>query len=157
MPNEIRQIKCYVDGSYSKSQPEVYGWGVSIYNDSGLKLDEVYGHGTEFIESWQIGGECEAVLQALEYAALYGVTDVVLYHDYIGLSHWAQGTWKTNKDVSKRYKAAYCQLENQLYQIARKNNQHFNIQFVKVKGHSNNMGNDDADRLANMGRAMYYN
>ena len=65
---------------------------------------------------------------------------IVIYHDYQGISSWANDEWKANNDLTKSYK--------DFIKNARKN---LEIGFVKVKGHSNDKYNDWADRLAKKG------
>ena len=76
--------------------------------------------------------------QALEVVDdLKGIRDIEIYYDYEGISAWAEGRWKTNKDGTIAYKKAYDELS-----------EFVNVTFCKVKGHSGDKYNDMADRLA---------
>lgn len=55
----------------------------------------------------------------------------------MGIKSWALGEWKTNIEITKKYKAFYDSIKDEL-----------KVTFVKVKAHSNDEYNDLADRLA---------
>lgn len=147
-------LKAYTDGSFSKNKPEVYGWGVAIHDDKDYLIDSISGTGNKFIESWQIGGECEAVLRIMTYvlnsSQYKNISILEINYDYIGVEKWALGQWKAKKDVSQEYVKDFLDLKRQL--MAR----NIMVHFVKVKGHSGNKGNDKADELASGAVNLYY-
>lgn len=64
---------------------------------------------------------------------------MILYFDYEGIEKWCIGAWKTNKVGTINYKKYYDSIKENL-----------NVKFVKVKAHSGNKYNDEADRLAKL-------
>lgn len=148
----MSKIIFYTDGSYNKKNSKVYGWASYIIDESDLKTS-ISGTGHEFIESWQIGGECEAVLQSLKYFLKNNLfkkyKTIEIRYDYLGVEKWATGEWKRNKNVSKNYAKQFKELK--LYCLAH----NVNITFTKVKGHSGILGNDIADDLAKKAIAEY--
>ena len=61
----------------------------------------------------------------------------VLYFDYEGIEKWCTGVWKTNKTGTIDYKKYYDSIKDKL-----------NVKFVKVKAHSGDKYNEEADKLA---------
>ena len=147
-------LKAFTDGSYSKNLPDVYGWAVAIYKEDKL-IDVLNGTGNQFIESWQIGGECEAVLQIMNHIIaneIYlDIDKLEIHYDYLGVEKWAEGQWKAKKKVSQDYVKQFNNLKLQLM------NNGVLTNFVKVKGHSGNEGNETADQYAKQAVLDYYN
>lgn len=128
----------YVDGSYSGG---VYGWGMAIYYHGKL-FDTFFGRGRseDAAELHNVAGEIEAAMEAARWAQASG-EDIVICHDYIGLSEWAEGRWKANKELTKKYAAFMKPYLNQ-------------ITFKKVSGHTGVPGNEAADQLAKKGAGL---
>lgn len=143
-------LKIYVDGSYKPSvNPDVAGWAFSAYNEYGALLHSSYGLVKNPV-SRQIDGELQATLEALKWVQsnkekyLPKGGKVVIFHDYEGIGRWARNEWKTNTDLTKRYK----QSVNELMLDLISGEPSIEVLFSWVKGHSNNAGNDLVDRLA---------
>src|SRR5699024_2093642 len=125
----------YVDGSF-KEKDMAYGSGVVYMTKNGIE---------EFYERYEdsfachrnVSGEVKASELAIQKAIEDGKEKIYIYHDYQGISSWAEGEWKANNHLTKSYKAF---IENAKKKIE--------IHFVKVKGHSNDKYNDLADKLA---------
>lgn len=122
----------YVDGSYINGR---YSWGMAIYR-RGVLIDTFSGIGKskDASELHNVAGEIEGAMEAAKWAATNG-EKVVICHDYIGLSEWAAGRWKTNKDLTKYY----AQFMKPYLDL---------ISFKKVAGHTGVQGNELADKLA---------
>ncbi|MGO3018511.1 MAG: ribonuclease H1 domain-containing protein [Anaerococcus sp.] len=128
-------VIAYVDGSF-KEKDMAYGSGVVYMTKDGIE---------EFYERYEdsfachrnVSGEVKASELAIEKAIEDGKEKIYIYHDYQGISSWAEGEWKANNELTKSYKAF---IENAKKKIE--------IHFVKVKGHSNDKYNDLADKLA---------
>lgn len=134
-PTDNRTLHIYVDGSFKPSS--VYaGWGwAATQNNQVIATGK--GKTGNPAESRNIDGEVEAALQALSYANSKEIP-CIIYHDYQGISSWANGEWKTKSNIARTY-------IERLKQIT------VPYRFTKVKGHSGNEWNDLADKLANEG------
>ncbi len=122
----------YVDGSYINNE---YSWGMAIYRHGKL-IDTFSGKGksVDAVQLHNVAGEIEGAMEAAKWAAANG-EEIVICHDYIGLSQWALGHWKTNKELTK----AYAEFMKPYLSL---------ITFKKVAGHTGVAGNELADRLA---------
>ena len=135
-PEDELIAEAWVDGSFNAAD-EIYGWGAYIC--CGGETFELSGTGwePEMASMRNVAGEITASEETIRWAIARGIRTVVIYHDYEGIAKWCTGEWKTNKEGTIRYKAFYESVKDRL-----------NIQFVKVKGHSGNAGNDRADKIA---------
>lgn len=77
-------------------------------------------------------------INSLDWAISNSYDKIRIYHDYEGLSKWIRGEWKANSDIAKTLIAIY---QSKFDGI-------IDVEFEKVKGHSNNTYNDKADELA---------
>lgn len=136
------ELKVYCDGSYLPKYPKYSGWGYYILDDDDVLH---YDCGKVECESRNIDGECHAVVSALKhiYRNYEDVKNISVYYDYIGIQKWADGEWKTNKNVSINYKKNIDKIKKRL------NNT--NIIWIKVKSHSGNTWNDAVDLLCKKG------
>lgn len=123
----------YVDGSYVRQQ---YSWGFAVYVDGALTYTKNgVGEDQEAAKLHNVAGEIEGTVQAVLWAQAQGIERIVIHHDYIGISEWAEKRWKTNNEITRRY-AAFME-------------PHLNaVRFEKVAGHTGVAGNELADRLA---------
>lgn len=137
-------IIAYVDGSYNLNE-KIYGAGAVYITKDGE--EELYATFTDdFYKHRNVAGEVKASELAIKKALDEKAKKIVIYHDYQGISSWANDEWKANNDLTKSYK--------DFIKNARKN---LEIGFVKVKGHSNDKYNDWADRLAKKGAQVETN
>ena len=123
----------YVDGSFLNGR---YGWGFAAYRD-GVLIHTANGFDDkeEAAALHNVAGELKATIEAVRWAKVEGFSPITIYHDYAGISEWALGHWKTNRDLTRRY-ADY---------ISR----HLSwVNFCKVTGHTGVVGNEMADKLA---------
>lgn len=129
----------FVDGSY-KSDSKEYSYGLCVIN---IKTNEVlhqeYGKGEdeESTTMRNVAGEILGAMKAVEYGIENKKEEISIAYDYFGIEMWAKGTWKRNKKMTQAY---HEYMKSQMEKIK--------INFVKIKGHSNNIGNDLADELA---------
>ncbi|WP_297280960.1 ribonuclease H family protein [uncultured Anaerococcus sp.] len=128
-------VIAYVDGSYNQKL-KVYGSGV-VYITDGKEKELMKSYDDSYHIHRNVAGEVKASELAISEAIKDKKDHIVIYHDYQGIASWADGSWKTNNDLTKSYK--------RFIDDARKN---IKISFVKVKGHSNDKYNDRADILA---------
>lgn len=130
----------YVDGSFNKDK-KLCGSGIVFLNDinDDKPITTVNFPSEDEYNMWNIQGECEACIRAIEIAILENYSEIHIYHDYQGISSWAKKEWKAKNDYTKGYVKRFDELSKKI-----------NIEFVKVKGHSKDKWNDEADRLAKM-------
>jgi ribonuclease H-related protein len=128
-------LHVYVDGSYN-SQTEKYSYAfvavranVIEYIESGASIDSVNSN------IRQIAGELEAAVKAVEYAIEIGDKQVVIFHDYEGVSHHATGFWERREESSVRY-------YNKMKDLMSKD---IEVIFVKVDSHTGDLYNELAD------------
>lgn len=130
------QAIAYVDGSYNVNTG-AYSAGVVFFYEGEQHNFCRKGEDEEMAQMRNVAGEILGACAAMEEAANRGVRELILVHDYQGISSWCTGEWKTNKEGTKAYKAYFDSLQDRLV-----------IQFRKVKGHSGDAYNDLADELA---------
>lgn len=130
------ELIAYVDGSYCAETGEFSCGVVLLLPEEDVCLSQKYDD-PPLAEMRNVAGEIKGAETAMRYALEHGYQKAVIHHDYEGIAKWALGQWKTNKDGTKAYKTFCDSLAGRL-----------NIEFVKVKGHSNNKYNDMADALA---------
>ena len=140
-------MEIYTDGSFNKKRSmNVSGYSVIIIKEEledSYLVDIISGVTTEpeYTSMWNVGGEIWAVITGLDYVInKYNPTDIKIYHDYIGLSMWVNDKWKTKKAATYVY-AKYVKEFKKSHEIT----------FIHVKGHSNNLLNDVADKYAKLG------
>lgn len=141
--NNLDYVKVYVDGTFYNN---MYGGGYVvmdpqdkiIYQDCGIGISD-----PELLGMRNISGEMTAAMRATSWVDTH-VGRGIIVHDYIGLSKWVTGEWKTNK----KYTQMYANYMKPFYTLDI-------IKFEWVKGHTNVVGNEIADRLAK--EAVKYN
>ncbi|MDX9917236.1 MAG: ribonuclease H family protein [Gudongella sp.] len=126
----------YVDGSYD-AETGTYSYGIVI-----LTLNEkitMSGRETDrdMARMRNVAGELKGAMEAMSWAVENGFKKLRIYYDYSGIEEWANGLWKTNKEGTKAYKEYYDSVTEKLQ-----------IEFVKVKAHSGDEYNEEADSLA---------
>ena len=131
----------YVDGSFKESAGK-FSYGVVFFShgEDGNICEQHFCKGftnPELLEMRNVSGEIMGAAQAMKSAKEMGLGEITIYHDYEGIAKWCQGLWKANKPWVQKYKAFYDEISKEL-----------KVNFVKVKGHSNDKYNDLADELA---------
>lgn len=129
-------VKAYVDGTFYEGK-----WGGGyvilnpdgdiIYQDCGIGIDE-----PDLNAMRNISGEMSAAMHATLWIDKH-VGKGIIVHDYTGLSKWVTGEWNTNKPFTQ----TYADFMRPFYTLEI-------IDFEWVKGHTNVIGNEIADRLA---------
>lgn len=135
------KIAIYVDGSFKTiNEHQLIGSAYVVVNEDGStverKVAKEYEAGTH---SRNITGELNAVYGAVAYALQNNVSEVNIYHDLEGSAHWANKTWKAKKPETQKY-------ANYINRVRMEKG--LTINFIHVKGHSGNMFNEVADKLA---------
>ena len=135
------KITIYVDGSFKTiNGHDLVGSAYVVVNPDGStverKVAKEYEAGTH---SWNVTGELNAVYGAVAYALQNNVSEVNIYHDLEGSAHWANKTWKAKKPETQKYANYINRVRNEKGLV---------INFIHVKGHSGDMFNEVADKLA---------
>jgi len=134
--NSNSKATAYVDGSYNEATGE-YGSGAVIFHDSKEHRFKEKFNDPQNKTMRNVAGELEATKKAINYCVDNNISKVDIYYDYSGIEEWANGNWKTNKPGTKAYKEFYDSVKDKV-----------DVNFIKVKAHSNNKYNDVADQLA---------
>lgn len=126
----------YVDGSYNNATQEFSYGMVIFYQGEELHFSQKV-ESIDLASMRNVAGEIKGAEAAMRFAIEHGCAKIKIYHDYEGIARWCLGEWKTNKEGTKAYKAFYDTIKDKVQ-----------VEFVKVKGHSNDKYNDIADSLA---------
>lgn len=136
----METIDIYVDGSFDKSRATAK-WafiavkdGKKVFSDSGIITDP------EIVEGWQIGGEIQAVIEAIKWSKTNSFKALIA-HDYNGLyfwvaDSWGEKAWRTNKSYNKKYREFVL------------SNRNWVQGFRKVDAHTGDFWNEMVDGLA---------
>ncbi|WNF89787.1 viroplasmin family protein [Vagococcus fluvialis] len=139
-PTKPADVQLYVDGSWNDRKSQ-YGWGfVLVVDEKSISSGFGKGNNSKYLKQQQIGGEVVAVLQGLDRAVYKGCKHAEIVYDYLGIEMWATGEWQAKSDIASAY----------VHYLKEYNNE-IDISFKKVKSHSGNKFNDQADRLAKKG------
>lgn len=131
-----REAVAYTDGSYNVSNGH-FSYGIVFFH-KGEKLTFSQEFDIPELSSMRnVAGEIAGATRAMEYCVENGIKSLEILYDYEGVEKWCTGAWKTNKPGTIAYKASYDKFKELL-----------KVTFTKVKGHSGNKYNDEADRLA---------
>jgi ribonuclease H-related protein len=136
MDIETKTIRAYIDGSYSK-QLGKYAYGCVLID--GNVITRLSGSGTSDIDSnlWNVTGELNGAVKAIEWSIENNFKRLIIFYDYEGIAKWASGEWKAKKEGTKQYIEALHKYKKLI-----------DIEFIKVKAHSGDKFNEEADRLA---------
>ncbi len=134
---QLGRFVAFIDGSYEESK-KTYGSGIYIItpDNKEIKLSKK-GNNPLLIDQRNVVGEIIAAHSAIDWALSNGADKLTLFYDYEGIEHWADGSWKTKNPLTARYKETIDEIKDII-----------NLEFYKVKGHSNNKYNDIVDSLA---------
>lgn len=126
----------YVDGSFSLDDFS-YSYGIVFITTDGKEFISGKDNDEELSSMRNVSGEIKGAMEAMKLAIEKGKRTLYLYYDYAGIENWAMGTWKVNKDGTKKYKDFFDSIKDKLV-----------VKFIKVKSHSGVEYNEKADRLA---------
>ena len=133
----------YVDGSYNVKTKR-FGYGIVLFTDAvnpdgtpqEIRLSKSFSQ-EDLAEMRNVAGEIMGAAQAMKTARALGLKELVIYHDYEGIAKWCTGEWKAKKEWTKKYKAFYDEISQDLA-----------VTFQKVEAHSGDHYNEIADQLA---------
>lgn len=137
------KIKAYVDGSFDPSLGK-YAYGCIIL-DGDECLAELCGSGDspEGVKQRNVAGEMIAAMLAAQWALKNNCEELDIYYDYTGIENWALGKWKTNNELTRKYKETMMAW-----------GQRVKISFHKVAAHTGDHYNELVDKLAKKGLTM---
>ncbi|NMA49067.1 MAG: RNase H [Tissierellia bacterium] len=131
-----KELKAYVDGSYDLETGS-YSYGVVIIQNGFKQTLSGREQDPEMAAMRNVAGEIKGAMCAMQWAIENNKKSLYIYYDYTGIENWAKGNWKTNKKGTKEYREYYNSIKDKL-----------NVEFRKVKAHSGDQYNDEADQLA---------
>jgi len=129
-------IIAYVDGSYDIKTHQ-YGSGVVILWKGEKQTFSFKGDTPILAEMRNVAGEIIGAQKAMEFAVENKAKKIIIYYDYEGIEKWCTGAWRAKKEGTQMYAKAY-----------EKMRQEIDIEFVKVRAHTGEKYNEEADVLA---------
>ena len=93
------------------------------------------GNDPDLVEMRNVAGEIKDSEETIKRAIELGIKNIDIYYDYEGIHKWSTGEWKTNKFETKKYFEFFQVIKSKI-----------NVNFLKVKAHSEDEGNDEADK-----------
>lgn len=126
----------YVDGSFNP-KTEDYSFGaVLFYEGKELRFKKKY-EKDEFSVHRNVAGEIKGAGFIINYCINHNIKNLDLYYDYEGIHSWYSGLWKANTPIAQKY-----------VEFAKSARSKINVNFIKVKSHTNVYYNDIVDMLA---------
>lgn len=134
---EEGRLLAYVDGSFDVAIGK-YAFGCVILTPDGEIIRESgNGDNPESLAIRNVAGEMLGAMTAVRWAIKNGYDTIELRYDYEGIEKWATGAWKAKNALTQKY-AEYMQRQKRYIKIS----------FQKVKAHSGDYYNEEADKLA---------
>lgn len=134
---ENSAVIAYVDGSYSDIERK-YSFGCILITPIGEVIKKSgCGDDPNAVSARNVAGELQGTMFAVKYASDLGFKKIIIRHDYLGISKWFTGEWKSKDVITKKYVEFMMKLNN-----------HIEISFEKVSAHSGDKYNEEADKLA---------
>lgn len=129
-------LQIYVDGSYDAAT-NMFSYGMVVLQDGCERAFYEKIEDEELAAMHNVAGEIKGAEAAMRYAVDNNAEKLIIYHDYEGIAKWCTREWKAGKSGTQAYRDYYDSVKEKVQ-----------IQFIKVKGHSNNKYNEMADKLA---------
>lgn len=126
----------YVDGSYNVATTEYSAGVVALWQGKEITFSQK-ADDPNLKSMRNVAGEIMGAQIAMKYALDQQAKAIVIYHDYEGIEKWCTNAWEAKQPGTQQYKKYYQQIA-----------QHLDIRFVKVKAHSGDQYNEQADQLA---------
>jgi len=132
----------YIDGSFDL-KTKTFGYGAVVFF-KGEKLTFSQRFVDENLISMRnVAGEIKGAEAVMRWALNNKVKKLVLHYDYMGIENWAVGKWKATKEGTKAYKKFFDEVKDKI-----------EIRFIKVKAHTGDKFNEEADKLAKSSKLL---
>lgn len=126
----------YTDGSYDVAENR-FSYGVVLFcHNKRVYLSERF-ENSELATMRNVAGEIEGAKAAMRYCFEHEIDQLILFHDYEGISKWCTKEWIAKKNGTIEYVNYYDYISEKVKVI-----------FKKVKSHSGDKYNEIADKLA---------
>lgn len=126
----------YVDGSYNPANGE-YSFGAVLFTDGKeIRFKKKY-PADEYSEHRNVAGEIKGAGFVINYCINHNIKSLDLYYDYEGIHSWFSGLWKAKTPIAKAY-----------VEFAQSARDKIDVNFIKVKSHTNVKYNEIVDMLA---------
>lgn len=136
LPDE-NEVFAYTDGSFNV-KTGVYGYGVVLIFHDGTELVFKGSDDKADVASMRnVAGELKGACVAMQYAYRNDYKRITVFHDYEGVSKWADNLWKANLEYTKKYADYVAVMRKKI-----------DVKFSKVPAHSGVWYNEKADILA---------
>ena len=130
------EMIAYVDGSFDVKN-RLYSYGAVLFTIEGKTTYAEKEDDENLVDMRNVAGEIRGAMVAMDKALSMGKDTLYLHYDYMGIEKWATGEWKANKYGTQKYRDYYNSIKDKL-----------NVVFIKVKAHSGDEYNEEADSLA---------
>lgn len=131
------RLAVYVDGSFDEALKK-YSFGCIILLPDGREIRKSgNGDNPETLAIRNVAGEMLGAMYAVKWAIKNHYNAMELYYDYDGIEKWATGAWRTKNHLTQKYA-----------EFMRVHQNYVDITFCKVRAHTGNRYNEEADKLA---------
>lgn len=131
------QVIAYVDGSFDEKIGK-YAFGcVMILPNGEIIRESGNGNNPESITLRNVTGEMLGAMFAVKWCIKNRYSSVKICYDYSGIEMWVTGQWKAKNNLTKMYA-----------DFMKDNSMNIEIIFQKIKAHTGNKYNEEADQLA---------
>lgn len=131
------KVIAYVDGSFDEKIGR-YAFGCVIILPSGEVIKESgNGDAPDSLLLRNVAGEMLGAMFAVRWCGMYEYPAIDIRYDYSGIEKWVTGEWRTKNELTGKY-ADYM----------RRNGRKMQITFTKIRAHTGNHYNEEADKLA---------
>ncbi|MBS5932987.1 MAG: type II toxin-antitoxin system RnlA family toxin [Clostridiales bacterium] len=132
----IDGVVAYIVGSYDDRQ-KAFSYGIVIINNGIEEYLSEKLSDKNLVTMRNVAGEIAASKKIMQYCIDNIIPKVMIYYDYEGIMKWCTGEWKAREIGTKSYAEFYISIKDKL-----------EVNFTKIKTHTNNKYNDLADKLA---------
>jgi len=136
--SDYSTVVAYTDGSYS-NELKRFSYAAVLFANGEKTTHSAVEHNNEATGLHNVAGELKAAMYAMQFTKKMGKSKLKLYYDYIGVEMWATGHWKAKNHYTQAY-----------VDYVKKISKDIHIAYVKVKSHTGNKYNEEADKLARL-------